>query len=269
MEFLGKYYGIIIMALVAAGLIYSSRKKKRIVRQKVKAVFPETWRQILVDEVEFYSGLETEEKLAFETRIKRFLATKKITAIDTEIDDHIRLLAACSAIIPMIAFPKFNYPNVKEVLIYPNSFNHKFQTDSKTGKDRNIAGMVGNQHMNGIVILSKRRLLTAFADKGPKNVGIHEFVHLIDMMDGAVDGVPEILMKHAYAAPWIEIIREEMKRIEKGHSDINSYALTNDAEFLAVVSEYFFDKPEKLERKHPELYEQLARIFQVDPAEEE
>jgi len=45
MEFLGKYYGIIIMALVAAGLIYSSRKKKRIVRQKVKAVFPETWRQ--------------------------------------------------------------------------------------------------------------------------------------------------------------------------------------------------------------------------------
>jgi len=221
-----------------------------------------------VDEVEFYNGMDAGEKEEFETRIKRFLATKKITAVSTELDDHTRLLAACSAIIPMIAFPKFNYPNVKEVLIYPNSFNHQFETDASTSKNRNIAGMVGNRHMNGIVILSKRSLMTAFADKGPKNVGIHEFVHLVDMLDGAVDGVPEILMKHAYTAPWIEVIRQEMNRIEKGRSDINSYALTNDAEFLAVVSEYFFDKPEKMERKHPELYEQLARIFQVDPAEE-
>jgi Mlc titration factor MtfA (ptsG expression regulator) len=57
-----------------------------------------------------------------------------------------------------------------------------------------------------------------------------------------------------------------MHRIEKGHSDINPYALTNEAEFLAVASEYFFEKPDEFKTRHPELYGQLSNIFRQKPA---
>jgi MtfA peptidase len=93
-------------------------------------------------------------------------------------------------------------------------------------------------------------------------------VHLIDKSDGATDGVPENLMPHEYATPWLKMMHQEISRIERGKSDIDPYAATNEAEFLAVVSEYFFEKPDQLQDKHPELYEQLSRMFAQDPAAE-
>jgi len=57
-----------------------------------------------------------------------------------------------------------------------------------------------------------------------------------------------------------------MHRIQAGKSDIDPYALTNEAEFLAVASEYFFEKPEKFQHMHPELYKMLCRIFDQEPA---
>ena len=96
-------------------------------------------------------------------------------------------------------------------------------------------------------------------------MGIQEFVHLIDKADGAVDGVPEILFQHSYALPWIKEIKKEMQKIKTGHSDINPYALTNNAEFLSVVSEYFFDNPDKMKSRHPELYEILTEIYKQQP----
>jgi Mlc titration factor MtfA (ptsG expression regulator) len=72
-------------------------------------------------------------------------------------------------------------------------------------------------------------------------------------------------MKHAYVAPWLHIIKEEMSRIQQGRSDISPYALTSNAEFLAVVSEYFFDNPENFKIKHPNLYNYLITIFHQNP----
>jgi hypothetical protein len=35
--------------------------------------------------------------------------------------------------------------------------------------------------------------------------------------------------------------------------------------FFAVVAEYFFERPDLLERKNPELYQLLTSIFQQQP----
>ena len=166
----------------------------------------------------------------------------------------------------MFSFPEYNYPNVREVLLYPNSFDDKFRTGEDTTDQRDILGMIGDGYMNGVVILSKPDLEAAFnGTRHRNNVGIHEFVHLIDKADGAVDGVPEILFQHSYSLPWISEIKKEMHRIKSGHSDINPYALKNDAEFLAVVSEYFFDNPERLKSHHPDLYKMLSEIYRQHP----
>ncbi|HWB63528.1 MAG TPA: M90 family metallopeptidase [Chitinophagales bacterium] len=251
---------LILFGVIVLVLLYANRTKR--LQQKIAAPFPQAWRNTLQARVLFYTKLNADYKKLFEKRVQFFIATKSIEGVETEVDDVIRLMVASSAVIPTFAFPKYNYPNVHTVLIYPNSFNEKYQTQRFDGSKENITGMVSGRQQNGTVILSKPDLVQAFDGLPHKsNVGIHEFVHLLDKEDGDIDGIPEILLQHRFVAPWLHEIQIEIRRIEKGKSDIDAYAVTSKAEFLAVVSEYFFDNPEKFYKRHPELYKWLSEIF--------
>lgn len=256
---------LIVVLVVITGIlmiVWSAASRKMQLQKAMSRKFPGSWRKFLKEKVLFYKGLNDEEQRLFEKRVQLFLATKNIEGIETEIDDNIRLMVASSAVIPTFAFPEYNYPYVRSVLIYPGTFDRQYQTLAKRDKSEAILGMVQSGFQNGTVIFSKPDLVKAFDGMPHKeNVGIHEFVHLLDKDDGDIDGVPELIMQHAFVGPWLREIKQEVKRIEKGNSDINPYALTNNAEFLAVVSEYFFDNPEKFERKHPRLYNFLSAIF--------
>jgi Mlc titration factor MtfA (ptsG expression regulator) len=221
-------------------------------------------RELLFKHVNFYQHLNVDDRLKFEDRISAFLSYVHVEGVGTPVEALDKLLIASSAIIPVFGFPDWKYQNLTNVLLYPDTFNTEFEYE---GGGRNILGMVGSGYMNGQMILSRSALLLGFSNAADKeNTAIHEFVHLLDKSDGATDGVPENLMKHEYTIPWIKMIHEEMHRIEKGKSDINPYALTNEAEFFAVVSEYFFEKPDQFKEKHPELYERMADMFLQDLA---
>ena len=73
--------------------------------------------------------------------------------------------------------------------------------------------------------------------------------------------MPQIGLERQALAPWLNLVRRKMAEIESGRSDINRYALTNEAEFFAVASEYFFERPGLMQRKHPELYLALEKVF--------
>ncbi|RNL49678.1 M90 family metallopeptidase [Pedobacter jejuensis] len=237
-----------------------------ILRKKKPAIEPltETDKQILNDYVGFYQHLDSTDKLRFEQKVAMFFSTVKIEGIELEMTTLDELLIASSAVIPIFGFKDWQYKNLTSVLLYPDTFNSDFQFE---GGERNIMGMVGSGYMNGQMILSRSALRQGFSKSaGKENTAIHEFVHLLDKSDGATDGVPENLMSHEYTLPWIKMMHEEMKRIEDNKSDINPYAITNEAEFFAVVSEYFFEKPELLKDKHPDLYHQLSKIFAQQPA---
>ena len=227
--------------------------------------FPKHWKPILQKEVPFYNALSTEEKARFEFKISEFLLNCRVTGIETEIDDSDRLLVAASAVIPIFAFPNWKYSNISEVLIYPKMFNQEFETE---GDERNVLGMVGNGYMNGMMILSKPALRHGFKNESDKkNTAIHEFVHLIDKMDGTIDGIPSVLLERQYTIPWMDLMNQKIEEIYEGESDINPYGGTNRAEFFSVVSEYFFERPKLLEKNHPKLYALLEEIFDHDMAE--
>lgn len=221
-------------------------------------------RDLLVNHVHYYQQLNAGDKRRFEHRITALLAHIRIEGIGTEVAPLDRLLIASSAIIPVFGFEDWKYNNLSTVLLYPDTFNKDFQFE---GGERRIMGMVGEGYMNGQMILSRAALLQGFSNAADKeNTAIHEFVHLLDKSDGATDGVPEYLMKHEYTIPWLKMIHQETQNIERGKSDINPYAITNEAEFFAVVSEYFFEKPTQLKAKHPQLYKILSETFLQDPA---
>lgn len=221
--------------------------------------FSEEWRRTLEQKVPFYQKLSASKKKQFEHDVQVFLKNVSIIGVETEIDLTDKLLVASGAIIPVLEFPGWEYKNLDEVLIYPDLFNQNFDTQ---GKDRFVSGMVGTGVLSGKMILSKKSLHLGFdntTDK--KNVAIHEFVHLIDMADDSIDGIPTLLIDKTYTLPWLELIRTKIIEIEKKQSDINPYGATAVHEFFPVAAEYFFERPKLLQKKHPKLYAELDAIF--------
>jgi MtfA peptidase len=232
----------------------------------LESSFPSEWHLFLEDRSTYYNALNGEDKKLFAMRVLFFLAEIQIDGVDTEADDTVKLLVAASAIIPTFAFPYFDYPNLHNVLVYPEAFNERFETDAPDPEEAHSSGMVGTGFMNYTVLLSRRELMAGFSGtKNTRNVGIHEFVHLLDKADGLIDGVPAILMDRSSIPSWLELVEKEMKDIERGRSDIDAYALTDRGEFFAVVCEYYFNNPERFNGQHPELYEALCGLFHQTP----
>lgn len=257
--------GLVILAAAAA--LYRRKTEKYRTRLRLSdAEIPVEWHITLIDHSTFYNRLSDDDKQLFARRVMFLLADVRIEGVETEIDDEVKLIVAAAAVIPTFAFPYFEYPNLRNVLVYADAFNERFETDSTDRDDEHSSGMVGTGFMNYSVLLSRRDLLTGFSGtRTTRNVGVHEFVHLLDKADGSTDGVPAILMDPSSITPWLELMDREMEDLERGRSDIDPYALTDRAEFFAVVSEFFFNNPEKFRLYHPELYNVLCSIFQQDP----
>lgn len=251
---------IVILICAAIFILFQVFKKREVNINDFKGI----WRAILLDDVDFYSHLTPDERTRFEKDILLFFDKVRITGVDTKINEKDRLFVASSAVIPLFGYPGSSFSNLSEVLIYKENFNHDFETEGKN--KRNILGMVGDGNMNRHMILSRTALRNGYDKKHQShNVGIHEFVHLLDKADGSTDGVPHFVLRSKEVQPWLDIVHNEMQNILDGNSIINPYGATNEAEFFSVVSEYFFMQPTLLNTHHPQLYEKLKQIYKQDP----
>lgn len=220
---------------------------------------PENYQELLTGYVKFYRQLDEAGKARFEKRAEEFLSSVKITGVNAVVEDLDRLLIAAGAIIPVFGIPDWQYINLHEVLVYPGVFNQDFE---QTGPDRPVAGMVGTGAMQHVMIITKWQLRQGFVnEQDAHNTAIHEFVHLVDKMDGTMDGVPEIILERKYVPQWKAVMEQTMSDMNRYGSDIDMYGATSPAEFFAVVSEYFFEQPALLKTGHPDLYQMLARIY--------
>lgn len=252
----------ITLLLVASLAIYMIVRKKSFTHSFQQELSKEDV-NLLETHIAFYRALTPEMKKRFQNEVLEFLTITTIEGIKTEVEPVDRMMVAASAVIPVFAFPDWHYQTLTTVLLYPENFNERFEL---TGDNRPVMGMVGNGYMNGKMILSRPSLREGFLNESDKNnTAIHEFVHLIDMADGAVDGIPEILLRRQYSLPWIDMLQQQINKISEGRSDINPYGATSKTEFFAVAAEYFFERPDLFQSKHPELYKAMALLFNQEP----
>jgi len=260
-------YGIYLLPIAAAawgGIFWFRTRIYRRRRIILKHPFPEEDEFILNQYVAFYRSLNQPEKERFKQMFTIFLSEVRITGIRAEVDAETRVLVGASAIIPVFGFPDWEYAYLNEVLIYPSTFDDEFRFN--TGGT--ISGMVGGHGtFSGVMVLSKPHLIHGFKDpRDKKNVGIHEFAHLVDRGDGSIDGLfPG--MDSDMIKPWIGLVKETIDEGLAGKSelrDIRPYTYTNEKEFIASLSEYFFESPEQMKKKHPELYDNLSKMFHQD-----
>ena len=243
---------VLALIVVVILLVFAPREKRPV-------VLPENAEEILIDYVPFYAALDADGQKQFTDRVQRFLSSVKITGAGAEVEALDLILIGAAAIIPVYFIPDWEYINLREVLLYPGHFNQDFD---QHGQDRNVAGMVGNGGLEGVMILSKWELRQGFVHgNSNRNTAIHEFVHLVDKMDGTLDGVPEMLLERRWVPQWKALLEETMAAIRQGRSDIDPYGATSPVECFAVVAEYFFMQPDLFRNRHPQLAEMLQQIF--------
>lgn len=250
---------VFLILLLLALLLFVRRRKKKDAVILERQIPVDEMNKALSEHVSFYQRLDEEEKAIFKQRVQHFLDTTAITPVgDITLSSLDKLYVASSAIIPIFHFKDWAYNNLDEVLIYPDTFTKEYDVKDA---GRNVLGMVGDGAMHRMMILSLPALRAGFEAERAGNTGIHEFVHLLDKADGATDGIPEYLIPKELIKPWSKYMHEAIHDIRENDSDINPYAGTNEAEFFAVISEYFFQKPLFLEKHHPELYAILLKIY--------
>jgi len=227
-------------------------------RALLAAPFPPRWREFLLDNYDHYDRLPPDLRRRFEDDVRVFMAETRVTGIEAAVTDELRLLVAASAVTLSVGWPDYEWDQLTEVLLYPNSFDRDYSFESPD--------LVGQAHGWGTIILSIPALRESFADPDDGyHVGIHEFAHLLELDQTRFDGIPPGLSPEG-SREWTRLMDREMERMRKGKSVIDDYGAHEPAEFLAVAVEAFFESALELRLRHREVYDVLAGYFRQDPA---
>ena len=186
--------------------------------------------------------------------------------------DEIQVTIAAQACILLLQRENDDYPRLRSILVYPHPYR---ATSIRRGPGRLVLegedARLGESWTTGSLVLAWDAVRGGAADiHDGHNVVYHEFAHQLDAEDGAVSGSPSLPHRVMYSA-WARVLGAEYEHLiretHKRHRTVlDPYGATNPAEFFAVATEAFFEKPEQLVRRHPKLYKELKRFYNQDPA---
>ncbi|MBT8039644.1 MAG: zinc-dependent peptidase [Xanthomonadales bacterium] len=241
-------------------------------RQVMKQPFPDEWVEILERNIGIYKNLPMPLRLQLRQKIKLFLHRKHFSgAGGLEVTDEMRVTIAAQACMLQINRRGPIYPRLKYIILYPTAFIVSRMETNESGVSGHAArGLLGESWDNGKVILAWDNVLHGarnFVDG--QNVTLHEFSHQLDSESGNTNGAPILAGESSYRS-WASILSGEFRVLRKkarrgSRSLMDHYGATNPAEFFAVATETFFEKPEKMARHHAELFKVLRDYYRVDP----
>jgi Mlc titration factor MtfA (ptsG expression regulator) len=260
---------VVIVALIAQPW-WAARRRERL----RAAPFPAAWRRILRQRVPQVRRLPGALQRELKRQIMVFVAEKDFVGCGGfVIDDEVRVTIAAQACLLTVNQPRRDYyPALRRILVYPGPFFvNRSIPDAYGIVAEQRAVMVGESWSQGRVVLSWPDVVAgaAIADDG-RNVVIHEFAHQLDQETGHANGAPLLPSRHSYAA-WSSVLGDAYARLREDlawgrPTLIDAYAATSPAEFFAVVSEVFFEQPDRLASVEPALYGELRDFYKIDPA---
>jgi Mlc titration factor MtfA (ptsG expression regulator) len=208
--------------------------------------------------VPFYARAGADVRAHFERDVRIALAELRFEgAGEVEVTDELRLSVAAGVALLLHGRPDWELPRGRTVLFYAGSFDDQYDVDDRPEFD----GMV---HPQGPVILSVPAVQMGWARADGYNVVLHELAHLFDFQAAGADGLPSLLASGS-AGAWMQLVREEMRKARTGRSVLSGYAATAPAELFAVATEQFFERPARLRRHHPELFDAMVAFYRFDP----
>jgi Mlc titration factor MtfA (ptsG expression regulator) len=251
--------------------------KRRRDRMRNRPFTPE-WREILLRRYPLYYRLTPADRRELEGHIRIFLAEKRFEGCGgLEITDEVRVLIAAQACLLLLHRDTDYYPGLKTVLVYPSTYVAKTHwREEEEITDRRSRTRLGESWHGGAVVLAWDAALAGAANlTDGQNVVLHEFAHQLDQENGMADGFPplggaNLLERYGRYIAWARILGSEFRQLNSALGQnvatvINEYGAQNPAEFFAVATECFFEKPAQLRERHPALYAELKEFYQQDP----
>jgi Mlc titration factor MtfA (ptsG expression regulator) len=251
---------------------------KRRARIRVRP-FPVAWRRFLQERVPYVASLPADLQLQLKQHIQVFLAEKPFLACGgLVLTQEMRVVIAAQACLLILNRPATYFPNLRQILVYPGPFVVNRVRAESSGVLQDLRQVLsGESWSQGQVILSWEDVLDGAADpRDGRNVVVHEFAHQLDQETGHANGAPQ-LGARADRSRWLKTFTAEFallqQRTEVARADpagpddslLSDYGATSPAEFFAVASEVFFERPQRMSLEHATLYEEMRRFYCVDP----
>ncbi|MCM2311019.1 MAG: zinc-dependent peptidase [Steroidobacteraceae bacterium] len=213
------------------------------------------------------SHLPPELRAKLESLLAVFIAEKEFVGCNgLVVTDEMRATIAAMACL-LVLGRRSHYDELHSVLVYPTPFWVEDEVEDEAGvveKRRRV--LSGEAWESSRIILSWEDVLEAARHPGEGyNVALHEFAHYLDA-EGHGLGAGERTV-----AEWADDLADEFESllhaVDRGeYTFLDPYAAEDEAEFFAVATEDFFERPVELREAHPRLYTLLREFYGLDPA---
>jgi MtfA peptidase len=236
--------------------------------------FPSAWKSIITRNVPVYRRLPPAEQRELLGHIQIFLSEKHFEGCGgLELTDEIRVTIAAQACLLLLHRETDYYPELTSILVYPSAYianEDRYLGDNiwEQGEDGRL-GHTGRQ-LGSLVLAWDEAKRGAANPADGANLVLHEFAHQLDFEHSQTDGAPALATRADYLT-WARVMSREFEALRAAEEEgartvLDTYGATNPAEFFAVATEAFFERPRALRTKQPELYTELARFYRQDPA---
>ena len=261
--------GVIALLILWKVIQNHLRNKRRgvLMRKPIDKGFP----AFIEKNIPLYVRLPPDLKQQLHGMVNVFLAEKEFVGCSgQEITDEVRVTIAAQACMLLLNRKTNFFPKLKTIYVYPHTYvaNGLMNDGGLIVEGKSVR--LGESWQNGPVVLTWDSITGGARNiQDGRNVVFHEFAHQLDQEDGDADGAPILENRSCYRS-WAAVLSAEYERLcnktrGRRRSVLNKYGATNPAEFFAVATEAFFEKPKQMNKKSPDLYKELKSYYQIDP----
>lgn len=247
-------------------------KQRRRNRRLAEAV-PAEWNDILQTNVPSLRWLPKTDRDWLDRWMQVFIPEKYWEGLDgLTISTEVQVTIAAQIGVVVLGFRNDYLDRLRSILVHPRSQALPRESRHHGVVTEQLSVVHGEALMGGPVRYVWPLVLHGSRHPGDgQNVVYHEIAHVLDMLDGFIDGTPPLKSASAYRN-WETVLQAEYNRltqaVEHGFPTfLDAYGATNRGEFFAVSTETFFECPHAFRRYHPEWFACLREFYRQDPSE--
>lgn len=221
------------------------------------AVNLDNYKQMLRERLIIYNHLDLINRKSFENRIAKFLRFHNFVWIDNADQNELSLkvLVAGTAVQLTYGFPDVYLRYFKDIIIYEEEYQSKL-----TGQYNE-----GEVNAMGAIVLSRKNIDLGFADPSDgRNLVLHELAHAV-LLDNIFGTDTPDFLDSELVYRFQQLAMDEIDNMNAGNASFfRAYGATNFQEFFAVSVECFFEQTLEFRNYHPELFNTLMKLLNID-----